>query len=98
MFKPHNKIICCREDEDEGETLTELQNISVDETLDVDASWRSDDLENHQQAPCNNTASDEHSVEREVRGKKRKSNPATWKKQYADKNARMEKSMSHEQE
>ena len=80
MFKPHNKIICCREDEDEGEALTELQNISVNETLDVDASWRSDDLENHQQAPCNNTASDEHSVEREVRGKKRKSNPATWKK------------------
>ena len=68
MFKRHNKIICCSEDQ--GEALTELQNISVNETLDVDASWRSDNLENHQQAPCNNTTSDENIVEREVQSKK----------------------------
>ena len=79
--------------------LTELQNISVNETLDVDASWRSDNLENHQQPPCNNTTSDENSVEREVRSKKNANRiHQHGKKRYADKISRTEKSMPHEQE
>ena len=70
MLKRHNKIICCREDQ--GDALTELQNISINETLDVDASWRLDNLENHQQALCNNSTGDKNIVESEVRSKKRK--------------------------